>query len=706
MKLIGSDGKHVKVLTNPSEALDFAKHGSAQFIPVEGVRGPEGPAGPQGPPVSVSIASRSADAQPTTYPEGISIMEVGNDASWPVQFATVETVRFGVNRSFQTIVERTTAKSYRRTPQGSDNGWNAWVEWGAKGDKGDKGDTGSVGLTGATGPANTLSVGTVAKGSDAVVTITGSAPNQVLNVTLPKGDKGDKGDQGIQGVKGDPGDVSLAQMNSALALKANAYENGTLLVGGSYQGALYTHPENAAFVNIPHLYNDWAYLLNRGGSVTFTRNGVPVTPSNPQNLFTPDVGVCTLPVTSTSDVFVIEVTLDTSYPYTNIVSLVSPSWISAKDCKIEWFRSTDSTWVTALDATSRVNGLFQANCSASSEGTSKVRFTLTNLMTTSGPLRITQIANSAYNGKLASGPFIPRGGGTLYGPLSYSSDPVAANDLARKSYVDTQVQTRVPKATGTTRVYVRDGNGNENTIAYSVDPTGDAIVRRGGNSQIAVPLVPTADSHATPKKYVDDQVATRQVASEKGQANGYASLDAGGKVPITQLPSSIMEYQGTYNPATNTPNLVDGTGNTGDVYKIATDGTRNFGSGNIAFNAGDYVIYNGSKWEKSDTTDAVTSVAGKTGAVSLVKGDVGLGNVDNTSDLNKPISTATQTALDGKANASHTHTAADLPTIEKSKLSSAVQASLDKADTAKQESDIIFGPLPETGVAGKLYVVP
>lgn len=45
----------------------------------------------------------------------------------------------------------------------------------------------------------------------------------------------------------------------------------------------------------------------------------------------------------------------------------------------------------------------------------------------------------------------------------------------------------------------------------------------------------------------------------------------------------------------------------------------------------------------------VQSVAGKTGTVSLVKGDVGLGNVDNTSDANKPVSTAQQTALDLKA---------------------------------------------------------
>lgn len=46
----------------------------------------------------------------------------------------------------------------------------------------------------------------------------------------------------------------------------------------------------------------------------------------------------------------------------------------------------------------------------------------------------------------------------------------------------------------------------------------------------------------------------------------------------------------------------------------------------------------------------VDSVAGKTGAVTLVKGDVGLGNVDNTSDASKPVSTAQQTALDLKVD--------------------------------------------------------
>lgn len=48
--------------------------------------------------------------------------------------------------------------------------------------------------------------------------------------------------------------------------------------------------------------------------------------------------------------------------------------------------------------------------------------------------------------------------------------------------------------------------------------------------------------------------------------------------------------------------------------------------------------------------NSITSVAGKTGAVTLVKGDVGLGNVDNTSDENKPISSAAQAELDTKLN--------------------------------------------------------
>lgn len=63
---------------------------------------------------------------------------------------------------------------------------------------------------------------------------------------------------------------------------------------------------------------------------------------------------------------------------------------------------------------------------------------------------------------------------------------------------------------------------------------------------------------------------------------------------------------------------------------------------------------------KINSTGGVTSVNTRTGAVTLAKSDVGLANVDNTADTAKPVSTATQTALDGKADTSHNHTASDV----------------------------------------------
>lgn len=51
-------------------------------------------------------------------------------------------------------------------------------------------------------------------------------------------------------------------------------------------------------------------------------------------------------------------------------------------------------------------------------------------------------------------------------------------------------------------------------------------------------------------------------------------------------------------------------------------------------------------------TDYLTPTGNGSGLTGLTKSQVGLGNVDNTSDLNKPVSTATQTALNLKANIS------------------------------------------------------
>jgi hypothetical protein len=83
--------------------------------------------------------------------------------------------------------------------------------------------------------------------------------------------------------------------------------------------------------------------------------------------------------------------------------------------------------------------------------------------------------------------------------------------------------------------------------------------------------------------------------------------------------------------------------------------TTDLDLGELAVNTYDGKLY----LRKNDGTDAilevgpVRSVAGRTGVVTLAKADVGLGNADNTSDAAKPVSTATQAALDTKASAAN-----------------------------------------------------
>lgn len=74
--------------------------------------------------------------------------------------------------------------------------------------------SGQIGITlevdqGLPGPANTLAIGSVTSGATPSATIIGSAPSQVLNLVLPKGDTGSQGSQGLKGYTGDAGQDAL-----------------------------------------------------------------------------------------------------------------------------------------------------------------------------------------------------------------------------------------------------------------------------------------------------------------------------------------------------------------------------------------------------------------------------------------------------------------------------------------------------------------
>lgn len=147
--------------------------------------------------------------------------------------------------------------------------------------------------------------------------------------------------------------------------------------------------------------------------------------------------------------------------------------------------------------------------------------------------------------------------------------------------------------------------------------------------------------------------AFEQVAN-KGLANGYASLDASAKVPASQLPSyvdDVMEFANLAAfPASGATGVIYTALDTNKIYRWSgstyVEISPSPGSTDAVPEGSVNKYYTDAR---ASAAAPVQSVAGRTGNVTLTKADVGLGNVDNTSDASKPISTATQTALDLKA---------------------------------------------------------
>lgn len=190
---------------------------------------------------------------------------------------------------------------------------------------------------------------------------------------------------------------------------------------------------------------------------------------------------------------------------------------------------------------------------------------------------------------------------------------------------------------------------------------------------------------------IDDRiVATEAVANaaipatEKGANNGVATLDAGGKIPVAQLPSSVMTYEGTWDASTNTPALTNGTGDAGMVYLTSVAGTADFGAGPIDFAVGDWVVYNGSIWEKSTNSNAVVSVNGQTGVVNLDTDDIPEGANLYFTDARARTATIIQAVNNGDT----THAPSSDAVYDALLLKQNADPALDEAITFFQNTDI------------------
>jgi hypothetical protein len=125
-----------------------------------------------------------------------------------------------------------------------------------------------------------------------------------------------------------------------------------------------------------------------------------------------------------------------------------------------------------------------------------------------------------------------------------------------------------------------------------------------------------------------DLAATEKTAN-KGVASGYAALDSSGKVPAAQLPSSVLgtlQYQGAYDASGGS--FPTGASK-GYYWVISVPGVIN----SVSYDVGDWLTYNGASWDKLDNQQTVTSVAGRTGDITIAESDV----TNLTTDLGNKV---------------------------------------------------------------------
>ncbi len=103
----------------------------------------------------------------------------------------------------------------------------------------------------------------------------------------------------------------------------------------------------------------------------------------------------------------------------------------------------------------------------------------------------------------------------------------------------------------------------------------------------------------TQLKTTDDNL--NDFIATKDQANGLCPLDGAGKVPSSNLPTNMMEFEGSWDASTNTPTLANtDTEVKGTTYRVDIGGTVDFGAGNVVFAGNDWVYNDGTVWRQSD----------------------------------------------------------------------------------------------------------
>jgi hypothetical protein len=228
------------------------------------------------------------------------------------------------------------------------------------------------------------------------------------------------------------------------------------------------------------------------------------------------------------------------------------------------------------------------------------------------------LANVAFSGSYNSLIDVPT--------LSVAAISGSYNDLSNKPAIPSATTT-VPSMDSTGTV----GTSVEYARADHIHPSDTTRATLVSPAFSGSPTAPTQSSGDNSTKLATTAYLDRNL----GINNGIATLDASGKLAVSQIPTSLVDgvvFKGVWNADLNSPHIVSGVGIKGNYYKVNVAGTTSI-DGITQWNIGDSIIFDGTVWDKiNGLAYDVISVVGLTGDISAnaLKAALALSTTDVT----------------------------------------------------------------------------
>ncbi|ANA85575.1 hypothetical protein SEA_GOIB_28 [Gordonia phage Goib] len=267
-----------------------------------------------------------------------------------------------------------------------------------------------------------------------------------------------------------------------------------------------------------------------------------------------------------------------------------------------------------------------------------------------------------------------------------------------KGQMDAGDAGKVDKTNLTVRLYGTDGAGNQQALVWGQSAATPNTIPRRTSTGATFTGDATDPAHAVTKGQLDAGLATKANASA---LSGKADL-VGGVIPVSQLPR--VQIGETFTASSEAAMLALDA-QPGDVaIRTDIDTVYMMKAQNPAALSSWFDL-------SSAAQGGVVSVNGQTGTVFLGKSDVGLDRVDNTPDVDKPVSGPVAQALTGKVGTGDARLSNErVPvngSVEWDKLGPVLQSDFAGVESVARSAlqGEVVASLPANPVPGRVYLV-